>query len=176
MALFARMLSMLILVLLTMPVIFLKGCGDIDTEEGCPPVVTLYSGCANFANPTDTFTGPSTRTLTIGPVFGGGSVHYTPLEYVIADSAGVPRNKVCVELHTDGYFYQDKNHTIVIPSSYIYLRTNERGVICVYWSTEDLPGSPGVGQAAHTGDSFIDAQTGQKSHSFQVNWTVSPQT
>lgn len=163
-----RLISILILLLLAVPVSLLKGCAS--SEEGCPAVLTSYTSCAPYANSGDTIIGPEDRDLTMTAGSGGGTVLYTPLQYVVLDSSGAPRNNVCVDFYTDGYFYADINYTTNLPGSgiggKITLRTNDRGVICLYWSTEDLPNSSGEGET------FVDAMSGSAYDNFTVKWTV----
>lgn len=162
-----RLISIIVLILLAVPVSLLKGCAS---EEGCPAVHTVYTRCAPYANSGDTITGPEDGELTMSSGFGGGTVFYMPLQYVVRDSNGAPRNNVCVDFYTDGYFYADINYLTYLPTSgiggKITLRTNDRGVICLYWSTEDLPDTPS------NGDTFVEAMSGPVSHTFTVTWTV----
>ncbi len=168
-----RLVSILILLLMAAPVPFLKGCATIDKEEGCPAVLTFYTSCANYANDGDTITGPEDSELEIAAGFTGGTVYYVPLQYVVRDSSGAPRNNVCVDFYTDGYFYADIYYSTYAPSSgsdsKMTLRTDDRGVICVYWSTADLPGS---GTDDISGETFVDARSGTASHLYTVSWTV----
>lgn len=166
MALFARTLSMLILVLLTLPVFFLKGCGDIDNEETCPGVVKLYASCENMANERDTISGPSSDSVSVSAAFAGSNIYYVPLVYILKDSAGTPRNHSCVNFWTDGVFFADKGYTTPMSTREILLRTNDRGVICIYWATNAV-GAPG-----ESGESFVKALV--PNHEFTVSWTVQP--
>lgn len=162
-----RLISILILLILAVPVSLLKGCAS---EEGCPAVLTFYTSCAPYANSGDTITGPEGGDLKMTAGLGGGTVFYMPLQYVVLDSSGAPRNNVCVDFYTDGYFYADINYLTKAQAfgigGKITLRTNDRGVICLYWSTEDLPDTAG------TGDTYVTAQSGPVSHNFTVTWTV----
>jgi hypothetical protein len=172
-----KLTSLFFMLLLSVsPVILLEGCGTIDKEEGCPGVNTFYSSCVNYANDGDTITGPSDASLTMAAGFPGGTVYYVPLQYVVRDSAGAPRNNVCVDFYTDGFFYADINYTTLAPSSgfgsKMTQRTNDRGVICVYWSTETLPASPAAGSEDVTGQSFVNAMSGTPFDDYLVEWTV----
>lgn len=164
-----RLISILIILLLAVPISLLKGCAS--SEEDCPAVHTFYTSCDHYANDGDTITGPKDGDLTMTAGFGGGTVLYMPLQYVVRDSSGAPRNNVCVVFYTDGYFYADINYLTNPPASgigsNITLRTNDRGVICLYWSTEDLPDVSGS-----TGKTFVYAKSGSVSHNFTVTWTV----
>lgn len=166
MKLITRMLSVFVLILLASPVVLLKGCGDLDNEESCPGIVTLYSSCENLANSTDTISGPASDSVTVSAAYAGSSVYYVPLVYTVKDSTGAPRNHVCVDFWTDGFFFADKGYTTPIIQPFVTLRTNDRGVICVYWATENV-GAPG-----ESGASFVNAISGSREHEFTVGWTV----
>ncbi len=170
----AKVLSLVGLLIIASSLVMLKGCGNTDNEEGCPAQLTLYTTCENWALDTDSITGPASGSLSMGSGFSGGSVYYSQFKYVIYDSKGKPRNNICIELTTDGYFYTDRNYSNVAPSlgampGHMILRTDDYGATCVYWSTEDLPMS---GSEDITGDSWIHAYSGAISHDYQIDWTV----
>lgn len=168
MRLIPRVLSVLVLILLASPVVLLKGCGDLDNEEMCPGSVTMYSSCENWANYDDTVSGPASDSITLSAAYAGQSIPYVPLIYTVKDKTGVPRNHVCVDFWTDGYFFADKGYTTLILLPNITLRTNDRGVICVYWATNN------VGASGTSGSSFVNAMSGTTAqlHEFTVDWTV----
>lgn len=170
-----KFVSGLVLIFLIAPALLLNGCG---TESGAPPVLTIYEKCENWANDTDIFEfAPEDDTQTISGTFLGGPIHYAPLFYVLSDAQGNPRNGVCISFSTDGTFFLDKDHTMPISSTgaltNITLRTDEFGAIYVYWATEDLPAAPGSGSPDETGQSFVTATSGSRTHDFTVDWTVS---
>lgn len=168
-----RLVSILILLCMAAPIPLLKGCATIDKEEDCPAIHIFYTSCANYANDGDTITGPEDSDLEMPPGFSGGTVDYVPLQYVVRDSNGAPRNNVCVDFYTDGYFYADINYITNPPSwgigKKMTLRTNDRGVICVYWGTEDLPSSSAEDTS---GTTYVEARSGTVTHLYNVTWTV----
>ncbi len=180
-----------VLLLLVLPVLLAGGCGsDLADSQGCP------SG-SYPANATDTITGSPDSTFvglsSVGAVFSGGSVLYTPVTFTVTDSRGVPRNNVCLSVYTGDtatgpgpFWYTDATYGTVItgtgPYNYRTVATNDAGVANLYWSTAVLPpGNPrtlttppstytaGTDQA---GTSYIQVYSGAKSDTFNVNWTV----
>ena len=161
-----------LLIFLMIVALMLHGCGS--SETGTPSVVTSYSSCDNFANDGDTFTvSPADSTITESGTFTGGALTYEPLKYVLSNSGGTPRNGVCVTFITDGTIYYDVNYQYPVSStsglSTISLRTDDYGVIYVYWATETLPPAAATEQ---TGSSWVTATSGSISDKFSVTWTV----
>ncbi len=172
-----KVVSGLFLIFLVAPILLMHGCG---TESGAPATLTIYEKCENWANDTDIFeSAPASGTLEISGTFLGGPQPYEPLIYQLSDSFGNPRNGVCVNFATDGTFYLDKDHTLPIASSgaltNIILRTDEFGVIYVYWATEDLPPTPST--TDETGETWVTATSGSMPpHKFTIKWAIKAPT
>ena len=166
-------------------VMMINGCGsNKETKnEGCP------SG-SFLANDTDTITGPADASFTGASAFGnpwpGGSVLYAPVVFSVNDVSGAPRNKVCVIVYTDGFWYTGNTYSTTIngsgPMNSLAVVTNEYGNAVLYWSTEVLPAAnpamtipPATALTAgadQVGESWITAYSGALSKKFNVSWTV----
>lgn len=171
MKLTAKLCLVLILLLLASPVILLKGCGNENIGVAdCP------SGSV-VAMSTDILTAPGDDTLIVLAPSFGGTVPYAPLVFNVTDSGGKPRNKVCVILYTDGFFYTDDTYSTVIPGvglmSRVAKMTDDTGSVVMYWSTELLPAS---GTTSISSDTWVIAYSGSKQAEYNVVWTVNSLT
>jgi hypothetical protein len=173
------------MICLIFSVMMINGCGSNKESEdqGCP------SG-SFLANSTDTIIGPANVNFTGASSFGnpypGGSVLFTPLVFTVNDESGAPRNKVCVIVYTDGFWYTDATYATTIngtgPLNSLAVVTNDFGNAILYWSTEVLPAAnpaaiipPGTTLTAgsdQVGQSFVQAYSGGFSKDYTVNWTV----
>ena len=187
-----KFVSMLILLILTSLALLLPGCGgeDVAKSQGCP------SG-SYLANATDIITGPGEATFvgesSVGNVFSGGSVLYTPVTFMVTDADGFPRNNVCLALYTGDaaaapgpFWYTDVTYgtffTGTGPYNFRTVATNDSGVAILYWSTATLPAgnsrtlttppSTFTAGADQAGTSFIQVNSGTRSATYNVNWTV----
>ncbi len=188
-----KFVPIFVLLFLASPVLLLSGCGtDVANSQGCP------SG-SYLANSTDKITGDADATFvgdsSVGAVFGGGSVFFTPVKFTVTDKIGVPRNNICLSLYTGDtaagpgpFWYTDTNYGTLFtgtgPYNYRTVATNDSGVAILYWSTAVLPaGNPRTFLAAgppitytagadQSGTSFINVYTGTLSDIFNVKWTV----
>ena len=186
-----RTTSALVLIGLLASTLLVNGCGRKEAEsEGCPAE-------SYVANDTDTLTGPADETFTgnssFGSPFFGGTVLISPLTYTVKDSAGFPRNKVCITLYTggstgNGFWYLNSDYSKVVNGSgslnRIVAVTDDSGRATLYWSSENLPPanpviSSGTGTAItytkgadQTGTSWIKAYSGILESIFNLNWTV----
>ncbi len=180
-----RMVITVSMIFFVFSVMMTNGCGS-DKEsknEGCP------SG-SFLANSTDTITGPANVTFTgassVGNLFPGGSVLYTPLVFTVNDASGAPRNKVCVIVYTDGFWYTNSTYSTTIngtgPLNSIAVVTDDLGNAVLYWSTEVLPtANPSIiippattptAGSDQVGQSFVQAYSGGLSKEYTVDWTV----
>ncbi len=175
-------ISMLFLML---PVMMINGCGSNtgSKNEGCPTGTFL-------ANSTDVIIGPANATFTgnssLGSPFPGGSVLYAPVVFSVNDASGAPRNKVCLIVYTDGFWYTDPTYSTTIngtgPMNALAVVTNDSGSAVLYWSTEVLPPAnpatiipPSTTLTAGSdqkGQSWISAYSGELSKTYNVDWTV----
>lgn len=187
-----RTTSALVLIGLLASTVLFNGCGRKEAEsEGCPTGSFV-------ANDTDTLTGPADSTFTVSSSFGfpssGGTVLISPLTYTVIDTAGAPRNKICITLYTggstggNGFWYSDSTyHTVVNGSgafNKIVAETDDSGRATLYWSSENLPpANPVVSSVTgttttytagkdQTGTSFVTAFSGIHETTFNLNWTV----
>jgi len=185
--------SVILLLAMALPVLLMQGCGQpIAKDQGCPSDTYI-------ANSTDLITGPP-DTEFIGlssfnnPYPGGFSINFTPVEFLVTDSAGVPRNNICIFAYTGDsssglggpYWYTDETYATTIvgsgPFSARIIVTNDAGVAKVFWSTAVLPPAnvkfivpPSTAFKAGSdikGTSFIKVSSGAVSGEFNVNWTV----
>lgn len=184
--------SILILLLLTMPVILLSGCGsDVAKSQGCP------SG-SYLANATDSINGPSEVTFIAQSIFnfpylGGFTIPETPLTFTVTDSVTLePRNNICLTVYTGDtaagpgpFWYTDGGYGTIFtgtgPYNYRTVVTNDTGVAILYWSSAVLPaaipktptaGGTFTAGADQAGTSFIQVYSGTHSVLFNFKWTV----
>jgi len=173
------------IIFLMSSVVMINGCGSNkeSKSEGCPTGSFL-------ANDTDTITGPLEASFTGGSSFGnpwpGGSVLYAPVVFTVSDASGAPRNKVCLIVYTDGFWYSDHTYSMTIngsgPMNTLALVTNDYGNVVLYWSTEVLPSAnPAMiippattitDGSDQSGESWITAYSGGLSKVYSVDWTV----
>jgi hypothetical protein len=183
--------SILILLLLTVPVILLSGCGsDVAKSQGCP------SG-SYLAQASDIITGPGDVNFTAQsflnfPNPGGFTISET-VSFTVTDVNGDPRNNVCLTAYTGDinaapgpFWYTDVTYGTTItgtgPYNYRTVVTNDTGVAILYWSSAVLPpamtktptATPGSFTAGPdiTGTSYIHVYSGIPSAIFNFNWTV----
>ncbi len=168
MKIFKTLIPIFMFILLASPVMLLKGCGS-SAGDGCP------SG-SYWASSTDTITGQADDSFTTFDNFGGGFFYYTPLLYTVRDASGIPKNNICIEFYTDGFYYPDASYDanppvpVTGPLSRITRVTDDHGTIQLYWTTEVLPASDPAG--AVSGDSWVEAYSGTLQDKFTVSWTV----
>jgi hypothetical protein len=180
-----KMVITVSMIFLVFSVMMINGCGSNEESknQGCP------SG-SFLANSTDTITGPATATYTgassVNNPFPGGTVLYTPIVFTVNDASGAPRNKVCVIVYTDGFWYTNSTYATTIngtgPLNSLAVVTNDFGNAVLYWSTEVLPAAnpaatipPATTPTAGSdqkGQSFIQAYSGVLSKEYTVDWTV----
>ena len=185
-----RMTSALVLIGLLTSTLLFNGCGRKESQnEGCP------SG-SFVANDTDTLAGPKDGSFTVSSSFGspflGGPFLVSPLTYIVKDSSGAPRNKVCITLYTggstgNGIWYSDSSYSTVVIGSGALNRivavTDDSGRATLYWSSENLPpanpavavvATPGTFTAGKdiTGISWVQAYSGNLTTIFNESWTV----
>jgi hypothetical protein len=159
------------------------GSNKESKNQGCPSDSFL-------ANSTDTITGPADATFTgassRGNPFPGGTVLFTPVVFTVNDASGVPRNKVCVIVYTDGFWYTNSTYSTTIngtgPLNALAVVTDDFGNAVLYWSTEVLPAAnpariipPATTPTAgsdQVGQSFVQAYSGGLSMEYTVDWTV----
>lgn len=157
-----------VLVLLASPLLLLNSCGEkeMGVVSDCPSGTYL-------AGSTDILTGPANGTLEVGAGSTGGTVLYAPLVFTVTDQDDIPKNKVCVVLYTDGFFYTDDTYLFPLPGigpmSRVTKVTDESGNIYMYWSTEVLPPS---GADDIEGNTWVTAYSGTKQWTYTVDWTV----
>src|SRR5208283_1534923 len=65
-------------------------------------MVTMIGGCGGSGTATsaDKLTGPGDVTFTQACPFGGGSLRYTPLDFIVTNSAGNPLQGITMTLYT----------------------------------------------------------------------------
>lgn len=174
------------LILLSSSVLLVNGCGrDEAKNEGCP------SG-SYVANATDSISGPADGSTyaesSPGNPFPGGSYYFVPLAYIVLDSSGAPRNKVCLTFYTDGIWYTDNTYSTAVigegPMNRVVGVTDDSGRILLYWSSEVLPpANPVVVDTSvdpptytagsdQTGSSWVQTYSGALSTLFTESWTV----
>lgn len=163
-------------------VMVINGCGSNkeSTREGCPNGSFL----ANF---DDKISGPIDATVSISYPSAAGSVLFSPAVFTVTDSKGVPRNKICLILYTDGIWYTDSTYMTPIvgtgPMNAVAVVTDDLGNAVQYWSTEVLPAANLAALASGTltagadqvGESWIQAYSGVLSETYNVKWTVAGQ-
>ena len=175
-----KMVITVSMIFLVFSVMMINGCGSNkeSKNQGCP------SG-SFLANDTDTITGPANVIETFA-FFPGGSVLFTPLVFTVNDASGAPRNKVCVIVYTDGFWYTNSTYLTTIngtgPMNSIAVATDDFGNAILYWSTEVLPPAnpPTIIPPATTltagadqkGQTFVQAYSGVLSKEYTVDWTV----
>jgi len=187
--------SVILLLAMALPVLLVQACGQpIAKDQGCPADTFL-------ANSTDSITGPGDVTFMgespFGSPYPGGTVFVPPVQFLVTDSTGQPRNNVCLLAYTGDtasplgpYWYTDDTYSSFItgpgPFQARILVTNDTGVARVFWSSATLPtaitvtssvtGSPPAitytAGADQAGTSFIHVYSGAQEATFNVNWTV----
>jgi hypothetical protein len=180
-----RMAVTVSMIFFVFSVMMINGCGSNkeSKDQGCP------SG-SFLANSDDKITGPAnvifTGASSFGSPFPGGTVLFTPLVFTVNDATGAPRNKVCVILYTDGFWYTSPTYATAIngtgPLNSIAVATDDFGNAVLYWSTEVLPpANPAsiippattlTAGADQKGQSFVQAYSGVLSKEYTVDWTV----
>jgi hypothetical protein len=133
-----RTISALALIGLLALILLFNGCGTKEAaNNGCP------SG-SFVANDGDIIT-------SIGVcgwndlVFAGSSLALfgercvqDPV-FTVKDSAGNPRNNVCIVFSTNGIWWTDHSYTTPINSDQIIATTKDNGTVTLYWTTYPLP-------------------------------------
>ncbi len=133
---YAKIASVLVLLLLASPVvIFMKGCGDIVNGGAC-------GGCPDTTAPYG-----STVTITTGlkdaavTPFGGC---YDNVTFTFTDPDNQPLNGICVEIFTNGFIKKSSDpgdctsYSANYVSGYLRTRTDEGGTAMVDFATGDL--------------------------------------
>jgi hypothetical protein len=172
-----KKLSEVLMIVGMVSLLGILGCGNSagNAENGC-------SGY--WAKSDDTLTGPANGTLIEPEGWTGGFENYSPLLYTITDSNGQPRNGVCIEFYTDGFWSTSSAYLYdligVGPMNRILGITDVSGNIQLFWTSEFLPPSnpivsTGTSTTAgkdQTGTTWVNAYSGTLTHTFQVDWTV----
>jgi hypothetical protein len=167
-------------------------CG---TGQDNLPAIKAYSSCPSdsvLATASDTMTVPTDESKTALSPFGfpypGGFIVLTPMSFVVTDSGGIPRNKVCLTFLTDGFWFTDSSYAFPLQGvgagNQISVTTDSSGKATVYWESELLPAAaPVITTVTGTvttytpgkdksGQSFIQVYSGAQSDIFHLNWTV----
>lgn len=172
----------MILMILSATILLVNACGRKEAAtDGCP-------AGSYMANSTDKILGGGKETYELSggigtdPLtsVGNFALRYTPVIFTVVEKNGEPRNNVCIVLYTNGYYWADYDYSIPLTGTGNYNRitmsTDASGRIAVYWATEILPlsaptraGAAGLDQK---GNSFLTANTGVLSATFEVDWTV----
>ena len=181
------------LLFLALPVFLVLGCGGQAAEDkGCPSGTYLAADSDTITGSADvSFTGQS----SVGSLFSGGTVLFTPVTFQVSDSSG-PKNNICLIAYTGDanagpgpYWYTDATYSSYIvgvgPYNARTIVTDDTGVATLFWSTADLPaGNPRVVSGGtptaptysagkdQNGTSFIRIYSGSRGATFNVNWTV----
>ncbi len=160
--------------LLALSVLLLNNCGK---EAG-----DVSAGCNGgyWAVSTDSIVGPADATLSTGPTNTSYSIGYSPLVFTVFDKNKNPKNKVCVDFYTDGFYYTTGSYLVVNPGTgpinHITGVTDASGTITLFWMTESLPVSnPSVSTtpgADISGDSWVQAYSKAIGDTYTVSWTV----
>jgi hypothetical protein len=182
-----KMTSALVLIGLLASTLLLNGCGRQEAkDEGCPSGTYVANSEDNIAGPVDDSIIISSN---FGGASGGGTVKFSPLTYVVNDKDGNPRNKVCITLYTDGFWYSDSTYSTVVNGTgslnRILAVTDASGRATLYWSSEVLPpANPATlnlpvavpptytAGSDQTGDSWVKAYTGTLETLYNLSWTV----
>ncbi len=153
-----RTTSALVLMGLLASTVLFNGCGRKEAESaGCP------SG-SFLANATDTIS--STGICGWDSfVFAGSSLALNgegcvqdPV-FTVKDSAGNPRNNVCLVLTTNGIWWTNHSYTTKIIGDQLIATTGDNGTVTTYWTTYALPlSSAATGTtAAGTDNTYVSA-------------------
>jgi len=128
----------LVLIGLLASTLLFNGCGRKEAEsEGCPTGSFL-------ANATDTITSTGVCGWD-GLVYGGSSLALFGVGcvqdpvFTVKDSAGNPRNNVCLVLSTNGIWWTDHSYNKSINGDQIIATTGDNGTVTTYWTTYLLP-------------------------------------
>lgn len=156
-------------------------------------VLLLIAGCGGSSDQTtatasDAIKAPPSVTYTSDPCSAGGIRNYTPLDFIVTDSIGNPKQGVEVTFYTgtsgslsDPFWYTDDSNFVVRTDGIgvfqmIKVSTDSSGKATVYWSTSILPDAnppsgTDAGEDIH-GVDFVDARAGIHSATFTVTWTM----
>ena len=163
-------------------------CG---TGQDNLPAIQAYNSCPSnsvLAIASDVMTVPPDESKTVltpnGSILAPSFIVLTPMNFVVTDSGGIPRNNVCLTFITDGFWFTDSSYAFPLQGvgggNQISVVTDDTGKATVYWESELLPAPAPVsfatGSAApgkdQSGQSFIQVYSGVKSGLFNLNWTV----
>jgi hypothetical protein len=169
-----KKLSTSALILLIMMLLIPQfGCGTNGYKnDGCPS--DSYE-----ANSTDVIVGPANSSDTLVgflPTPPGGLAYVAPLLYSVKDSAGNPRNKVCMIFYTYGTFYTDNTYSVPFTGPNVVGVTDDQGKILLYWGSSLLPpANPAVGTTSgkdQTIVNWVQAYSGVQTTIFNYTWTI----
>jgi len=160
------------ILLMIMIVIPLFGCGTTTVkDDGCPS--DSYE-----ANSTDIIVQPGSASFTLVN-FPGGFANTAPLSYSVTDSAGNPRNKVCMIFYTYGTFYTDNTYSVPFTGPNVIGVTDDQGKIILYWGSSLLPpANPTTSGGTVSGTditvvNWVQAYSGVLAPTpFQFTWTI----
>ncbi len=183
MKIFSKVAIILTVLIVVFAALMLTGCGE--SEE------PLYSNCPDgsvLANSTDVITSNPDQTVEWEVLGGVGlplGVRFSgPITFLVHDSAGNPRNKVCISFTTDGTWYTDENLTEVQVGegawNRITVETDPSGAAVLYWRTEPIPASAPATSSGGSASAGIDqsdrsqiyAHSGVIADTFNYDWTV----
>jgi hypothetical protein len=133
-----KTISALVLIGMLASTLLFTGCGRKEAvSDGCP------SG-SFLANATDTISSTGVCGWN-SQVFAGSSLALNGEEcvqdpvFTVKDSAGNPKNNVCLVLTTNGIWWTNHNYTTRINGDQIIATTGDNGTVTTYWTTYPLP-------------------------------------
>lgn len=130
MKLAVKILSVLVLIALSSPVILLKGCGEMVTGGAC-------GGCPDSTAPYgSTITAPD----GLGIPSAASGTCYPALTFTVLGPDNEPIDNICVEIFTNGAIalhsgLPNCTNVILSPSQSILTRTNTSGAVTVEFAT-----------------------------------------
>jgi len=147
----------LVLIGLLASTLLFNGCGRKEAEnEGCP------SG-SFLANATDIITSTGicgwdgfVYAGSSLALFGEGCVQ-DPV-FTVTDSAGNPRNNVCLVLTTNGIWWTNHSYTTRINGDQIRATTGDNGTVTTYWTTYPVPVSSAATSTTENGQDYTYVQ------------------
>jgi len=156
-----KLLSVIILILLASPVVFLKGCGKTLNGDAC-------GGCPNTTAPNGSAVKAPLDSAESLPAPGAGCVNSLVFTFVGPDS--LPLNGICVEVFTNsGVALSVKPGDCTNPAlqyaQYLRTRTDKGGTVTVDFATPLLA-------AASTNNFFVQVSSCSTGATWKGTWTV----
>jgi hypothetical protein len=149
-----RTTSALVLIGLLASTLLFNGCGRKEAvSEGCP----AGSFVANSTDKISDFTLAKVDRFVYATDFVAAfGVPYIPEPtFVVTDETGAPRNKVCLVLTTNGFWWADNSYTSMLfgtgINNQIIATTDDNGTVTVHWTTYPLPLSSAATSTAADG-------------------------